>query len=80
MRVQYNLLADQIGNLLSRMSAPRLLAKVGEWKEEYRDPDLDWLMSSLRGEFESRFEAYQITKACEGLLDVVVAVSSAQEA
>lgn len=70
------MLADQMGNLLSRICSPRLLAKMTPWSESAdRDEELDLLLSGLRHTFEGRMESMAISKACEGVMEAILAVS-----
>jgi methionyl-tRNA synthetase len=73
--VTYRILADQIGNLVARISSPSLLRKVKRFDNGDQDPELDEALSTMRNEFGSRMEAYQITRACEGVIEVIMAVS-----
>lgn len=74
--VQYRQLADNLGNLLSRISSPRLLNKMDEWQEDRdADEEMDSLLASMRDNYEERMESVGITRACEGVMDVVQAVS-----
>lgn len=69
--VHYRILADQIGNLLSRISSPKILSKMGTFKAEDREVEFDKQLSGLRDKFEEQMEAYGISRACEGVMDVV---------
>ncbi|RSH81542.1 methionyl-tRNA synthetase [Saitozyma podzolica] len=73
--VNYRLLADQIGNLVARISSPSLLRKVKRFDDGDRDSELDEALSTMRNEFGSRMEAYQITRACEGVIEVIMAAN-----
>lgn len=58
-------LAGQLGNLVQRILAPKLLAGVGETFEP--DADMDACLSSLPAAIERRFEAYELTTAVAAL-------------
>jgi hypothetical protein len=60
---------------VSRISSPSLLKKVKRFDIGDRDPELDEAMSTIRDEYGSRMEGYQITRACEGVIEVIMAVS-----
>lgn len=72
--VSYRQLADQIGNLLSRISSPRLLAKMQPWTSADRNAELDAQLESLREMFETRMEEVEISQACEGVMDLIATV------
>lgn len=70
----YTKLQDQLGNLVSRISSPRLLRKVGEWNESMVEERLR-MLRTLREEYEERYEAYELTHACGLLLDTLAEVN-----
>lgn len=84
--VQYRLLADQMGNLLSRISGAKLLKKAKrefDWGDEKagkkgkdRDEELDGMMAGMREEFEGKMEVFGVSQACAGVMDVIMAVSA----
>lgn len=84
--VQYRLLADQMGNLLSRISGAKLLKKAKrefDWGDEKagekgkdRDEELDRMMAGMREEFEGKMEVSGVSQACAGVMDVIMAVSA----
>lgn len=58
-------LAHQMGNLVQRLLAPRLLAGV---RAEYaRDADMDTVLRALAPTLERRFDAYELTAAVAAL-------------
>lgn len=75
LNVNYRILADQIGNLLSRISSPRILAKMGQFKPEDRDIGFDQSLNDLRDAKCDHMEVYAISKACDSVLDVIATVS-----
>ncbi|ODN80043.1 methionine-tRNA ligase [Cryptococcus amylolentus CBS 6039] len=73
LEVHYRLLASQIGNLLSRLSSPKILNKATapfSFSSD-NDPELDGLLSNMRGEFERKMEVYGVGPACAGVMDVI---------
>ncbi|EIW70887.1 hypothetical protein TREMEDRAFT_43432 [Tremella mesenterica DSM 1558] len=72
--VQYKLLADQMGNLLSRMCSDKILGKVEEFIWE-RDNEMDKLLSDMKIRWEERMEVYGVSKACEGIMEVVASAN-----
>ena len=75
MNVNYRILADQIGNLLSRISSPRILAKMGPFTPEDRDPEFEAALTALRVVVCDHMEAYAVSKACDSILEVIASVS-----
>ncbi|WVR07230.1 methionine-tRNA ligase [Kwoniella sp. DSM 27419] len=79
--VHYRILADQFGNLLSRISGPKMLAKAtrnldfSSPDSADRDAELDGLMSGMRSEFETKMEGYAVAPACAGAMDVIAATN-----
>ncbi|KIR33577.1 methionine-tRNA ligase [Cryptococcus deuterogattii MMRL2647] len=83
--VQYRLLADQMGNLLSRISGAKLLKKAKrefDWGDEKtgekgkdRDEELDRMMAGMREEFEGKMEVFGVSQACAGVMDVIMATN-----
>lgn len=63
-------LGAQLGNLVQRILAPKLLSNVGETFE--RDADMDATLSSLPEAIEKRFEGYELTAAV-GTLEAALA-------
>lgn len=66
---QYKQLASQVGNLLGRISSPKLLDRVGV--STRIDCPLQSMLDELRPKLESRLDRYEITRACEDVMDVV---------
>ncbi|WVQ77273.1 methionine-tRNA ligase [Cryptococcus sp. DSM 104548] len=77
LEVHYRLLAAQIGNLLSRLSSPKILNKATApfSPSSDNDPELDGLLANMRGEFERRMEVYGVGPACAGVMDVIFAAN-----
>ncbi|WWC70413.1 methionine-tRNA ligase [Kwoniella pini CBS 10737] len=79
--VHYRILADQFGNLLSRISGNKMLKKANRELDfsspnsEDRDTDLDSLLSNLKGEFENKMENYNISGACASVMEVIAAAN-----
>ncbi|WWC61657.1 methionine-tRNA ligase [Kwoniella dejecticola CBS 10117] len=79
--VHYRILADQFGNLLSRISGGKMLKKANReldfssQNSEDRDPELDSLLSGLKGEFENKMESYNISGACASVMDCIAAAN-----
>ncbi|WVW83676.1 methionine-tRNA ligase [Kwoniella bestiolae CBS 10118] len=79
--VHYRILADQFGNLLSRISGTKMLKKatrnldlVSSGSQD-RDEELDRLLGGLRDEFESKMEVYGVSGACQSVMDVIAATN-----
>lgn len=75
MGVSYRILADQVGNLLSRISSPKILAKMQAFAESDRDRAMEEALTGLREKVCSHMEEYAVTRACDSVLDVVATVS-----
>ncbi|WWD17494.1 methionine-tRNA ligase [Kwoniella shandongensis] len=77
--VHYRLLADQMGNLLSRISGAKMLKKATREfdpsSSEDRDVDLDGLLAGLRDDVESKMEGYMVNHACGAVLEVIMATN-----
>ncbi|KAK8864207.1 methionine-tRNA ligase [Kwoniella newhampshirensis] len=77
--VHYRLLADQVGNLLSRISGPKMLKKATREFDpaspEDRDVELDRLLGGLRDDFESKMEGYMVNHACGVVMEVIMATN-----
>lgn len=83
--VQYRLLADQVGNLLSRISGAKVLKKAErefDWGNGKtgdtgvdRDEELDGMMARMREEFEGKMEMFGVSQACASVMDVIMVVS-----
>jgi hypothetical protein len=71
----YRHLSDQIGNLLQRISSPKLLLAVGDFRQQDRDAELDGLMSGLRDTVDTKMATYEITAVCQTVMELVMAVS-----
>ena len=72
--VSYRVLADQVGNLLSRISSPKVLGKMGKFEEGDRDSDMEEKLNGLRERVLGHMEGYAVTRACESILEVVATV------
>lgn len=70
LEASYGRLQDQLGNLVSRLSSPKVLANVSSF-EGKAQPYLDGALSSLRDEAEARFEECNISAACEAVLSML---------
>jgi methionyl-tRNA synthetase len=75
MNVNYRILSDQIGNLLSRISSPRILGKMGPFSLEDRDPMFDAQLTDLRDVVCAHMEEYAVSKSCDSILEVIASVS-----
>jgi len=75
MGVSYRTLADQVGNLLSRISSPKILAKMQPFTESDRDKGMEETLSGLRERVCGHMEEYAVTRACDSVLEVVGTVS-----
>ncbi|WWC93969.1 methionine-tRNA ligase [Kwoniella sp. B9012] len=79
--VHYRILADQFGNLLSRISGSKMLKKATRdldlvtLTSQDRDEDLDRLLGGLRDEFENKMEMYGVSGACQSVMDVIAATN-----
>ncbi|KAK6910337.1 methionine-tRNA ligase [Kwoniella mangroviensis CBS 8886] len=79
--VHYRILADQFGNLLSRISGSKMLKKATRDlnlvtpESQDRDEELDRLLSGLRDEFENKMEVYGVSGACQTVMDVIAATN-----
>jgi len=72
--VSYRVLADQVGNLLSRIASPKVLKKMGTFEEVDRDMGVEEKLNSLRDRVCGAMEGFAVTKACESILEVVATV------
>lgn len=72
--MNYRVLADQIGNLLSRISSPRILGKMTDFTSADQDAELDDTLGKLRNVVCGHMEAYAISRACDSVLDVISTV------
>ena len=76
LRSNHHILASQLGNLVARISSPQVINKV---QVPASDKDvsmnniaqLDGLLGGLRDEVKSRMEKYEVTRACEAIMNVV---------
>ena len=75
MAVTYRTLADQVGNLLSRISSPKILAKMQPFTEGDRDVGVEEKIEGLRDRVCAHMEEYAVTRACDAILEVVATVS-----
>lgn len=75
MGVNYRILADQIGNLLSRISSPRILGKMVDFTPQDRDPEADDSLNALRDAVTGHMDLYLVSRACDSILDVISTVS-----
>lgn len=76
MNVNYRILADQIGNLLSRISSPRILGKMGPFTPEDKDPAFEASLTGLRDVVCDHMDVYAVSKACDSILEVIASVST----
>lgn len=67
---QYKQLASQVGNLLGRISSPKLLDRVSATPIAI-DCRLSTMLGDLCAKLEDRLDRYEITRACEDVMDVV---------
>lgn len=70
LEASYGRLQDQLGNLVSRLSSPKVLANVGSFDGK-NVPHLDSALGGLRDEVEARFEECNISAACEAVLSML---------
>lgn len=68
----YDRLRDQIGNLAQRIASPVILDRVCDWQSKFAVPELDASLSALRESYDAHFEAYDISRAANLLMDTVV--------
>lgn len=78
LETNYRQLAAQVGNLLARIASPKLLERVGELPAAVHEEDqaLHELLRNMRGGFEARMEKFEIQRALDGVMDVVMEVSN----
>jgi methionyl-tRNA synthetase len=67
-------LADQVGNLLSRIASPKVLKKMGTFEEGDRDVGVEEKLNGLRERVCGAMEGFAVTRACESILEVVATV------
>lgn len=72
--VSYRVLADQVGNLLGRISSPKVLGKMGVFEEGDRDVEVEEKLNGLRERVAGCMVGFAVTKACESILEVVATV------
>lgn len=72
--VSYRVLADQVGNLLSRIASPKVLKKMGTFEDGDRDMGVEEKLNGLRDRVCGAMEGFAVTKACESILEVVATV------
>ncbi|KAL7423543.1 methionyl-tRNA synthetase [Cryptotrichosporon argae] len=72
MRKSYSELAGMVGNLANRVANKAILAKVLDWDDAERDARLDARLSHLATKVAKRVGRYEIARACEEIMDVVV--------
>jgi methionyl-tRNA synthetase len=72
--VSYRVLADQVGNLLSRIASPKVLKKMGTFEEGDRDVGVEEKLNGLRERVCGAMEGFAVTRACESILEVVATV------
>lgn len=73
----HKLLRFQLGNLLNRISSPTMIPKIGDFRPELTDAEdgpLDTALKGLRDMVEQRMEGYEVHRACEGIMEVVMMV------
>jgi methionyl-tRNA synthetase len=74
--VDHQLIMAQVGNLLNRVMSPALLKKMqGEIGQEHPRPHLDTRLANVRDDVERWMEDFQVTKACEEVIELLMAVS-----
>lgn len=73
---QYRALSDTIGNLVGRISSPAILGKVDRW-DTARDghEGMDEALEGMKGAYKARMDKVDVSRACEGIMDVVQQVS-----
>ncbi len=67
----------QLGNLLNRIQSPALFPKIGEFRPDLsgeQEGPLHNALTGLRDVVEHHMEAYEVSKACERIMDVVMLV------
>jgi methionyl-tRNA synthetase len=69
---QYRALSDTIGNLVGRISSPAILGKVDRWNPARdRHEGMDEALEGMKGAFKARMDEVDVSRACEGIMDVV---------
>jgi len=76
--VSYRVLADQVGNLLSRIASPKVLKKMGTFDDGDRDIEVEEKLNDLRDRVCGAMEVFAGTRACESILEVVSTVCHPQ--
>ena len=73
---QYRALSDTIGNLVGRISSPAILGKVDKW-DTARDTHegMQTALQGMKEAFKSRMDEVDVSRACEGIMDIVQQVS-----
>lgn len=67
----------QIGNLLNRVTASGMMKRLkGAMGDDYPQPTLDAKLANVRDDVEKRMEEFQVTKACEEVIELLMAVSA----
>jgi methionyl-tRNA synthetase len=75
--LSYKTLASHIGNLLNRISALQTVGKMSQISDEHPLPELDAKLATFREEVDARMEAFQVTRACEAIMDNIGQVRGA---
>lgn len=79
--VDHQLIMAQIGNLLNRVVSTGMLKKLkGGTEQDLPQPSLDAKLASVRDEVEKRMEEFQVTKACEEIIELLMAVGGSSRA
>lgn len=74
---QYRALSDTVGNLVGRISSPAILGKVNRWDAERdRHEGMDQALGQVKGLFMEKMDDVDVSRACEGVIDVVQEVCS----
>ncbi|KAK1924432.1 putative methionine-tRNA ligase [Papiliotrema laurentii] len=71
LNANYSVLAQQFGNLLNRVTSPKIVQKMGSITSHHPLPDFDAALSSARDRVEGFMSNHQITKACEVILNLI---------
>jgi methionyl-tRNA synthetase len=75
LNAEYQLLSNQIGNLAARIGVPRMFQKIKPLPLRFSEPVLDDMLFKLPQKYIALMDKYEISKACEAILEVVAEVS-----
>lgn len=75
LNAEYQLLSNQIGNLAARIGVPRMFQKIKPLPLRFSEPVLDDMLFKLPQRYIALMDKYEISKACEAILEVVAEVS-----